>query len=372
MAKLVRHHRLLGHQLRHVHHKLNASTINLDVEKKSFQAVLPEVIDCAITRPKIKELPEVQTWLKQLLEYTLVGGKLGRGLMVPMGYKGFEEPEHFSEETLHSARVIGWCIEMLHSTFLILDDVMDGGKVRHGKPSWHLHRSVSVYAVNDAMMIQQAMRDVLDVYFRNSPIYNDLISYFNEAIYRATMGEHLDLCSNYNKEIDNMEIFNVSRVDDIAINKSSFYTFKLPIFVALFLVNNGQNMATTELHQFCIELGRLMQVQDDYMDAYGCVTVTGKNGRDIQEGKSTWLAVTALQRCNSAQRSIFKEYYGSNDLEHVQRIKQLYDELNLPEVYEQYELKMYEGLMRRINEVPHAGGRNYLLAILNFCFKRVS
>ncbi|CAH1640241.1 unnamed protein product [Spodoptera littoralis] len=242
-------------------------------------------------------------------------------------------------------------VQQLHSSFLILDDVMDGGKVRRGKPSWHLHRSASVYAVNDAFMIQQATMDVLEAYFRNLPIYNDLISYFNEAVYRVTMGEHIDLCSNYNKEIDNMEIFNMSRLDDIALNKSSFYTFKLPIFVALFLVNNGQNMATTELHQFCIELGRLMIVQDDYMDVYGCVKVTGKNGRDIQEGKSTWLAVTALQRCNSAQLSIFKEYYGSNDLEHVQRIKQLYDELKLPDVYEQYELKMYKRLLHRISEV---------------------
>ena len=49
----------------------------------------------------------------QLLEYSVTGGKLGRGLMVSIGYRMFEEPENYSEKTQHSARVLGWCVEMV-------------------------------------------------------------------------------------------------------------------------------------------------------------------------------------------------------------------------------------------------------------------
>ncbi|XP_050550687.1 uncharacterized protein LOC118266240 isoform X2 [Spodoptera frugiperda] len=347
------------------------SVPNVEKEKKAFQDVLPEFIDSVVTTTKIKELPEVATWLKQVLNYVLPGGKLSRGLITSVGYKMFEEPEYFSESTQHDAHILGWCIQMMHAVFFVLDDIADGGTMRHNKTCWHLQRSVGVYAVNDALMIQQAMMDMLKIHFGKLPIYNDLISYFNEAMYRATMGEHLDLSSNYNKHTDNIEIFNMGRLHDTAVNKTGCYSFKLPVFAALLLVKNGRQLATTELNELCYGIGRLMQVQDDYLDVYGTETITGKNGRDIQEGKCTWFSVTALQRCNSAQLSIFKEYYGSNDLEHVQRIKQLYDELNLRHVYEQYELKMYDDLLHQINELPHEGGRKLLTGILNSCFKRV-
>ncbi|CAH1640238.1 unnamed protein product [Spodoptera littoralis] len=372
MAKLVRYNRLCYNQLRPLHsNNLSVPIINLETEKKAFQDILPEFIDNVITRPKIKQLPQVATWMKQLLEYTLTGGKLGRGLMASTGYKMFEDPDQFSEKTQHSARLLGWCVEMLHTSLIVFDDVLDGGTVRHGKPSWHLRRSVGNHAFTDSMLIHHAMMDIIEMYFGKTPFYNTMSSYFHEASYRTTIAEHMDLCSSYNKDTDNIDIFTMNHLHDIAVYKSAYYSFKLPIFAALLLVKNGQNLATTELHEFCMELGILMQAQDDYLDAFCNETVTGKNGRDIQEGKCTWFSVTMLQRCNSAQLAIFKEYYGSNDLEDVKRIKQLYDELNLRDVYEQYEHKMYEDLLRRINEMPHAGGRTLLTGILNSCYKRV-
>ncbi|KAH9632602.1 hypothetical protein HF086_001845 [Spodoptera exigua] len=290
MSKLLQNSRLFYNQLRQLHsNNLSAPTPSVEKEKKAFQDVLPEFIDSVITTTKIKELPEVATWMEQVLKYVLPGGKLSRGLITSMGYKMFEEPEHFSERTQHDAHILGWCIQMMHASFLVLDDIADGATMRHNKQCWHLQRNVGLYAVNDALMMQQAMMDMLKTHFGNSPIYIDLINYFNE---------------------------------------------------------------------------------DDYLDVYGDETITGKTARDIQEGKGTWLSATALQRCDSAQLAIFKEYFGSNNLEHVKRIKQLYDELNLRHMYEQYELKMYEDLMRRIKEVPHAGGRILLSGILKSCFQR--
>ncbi|KAH9632603.1 hypothetical protein HF086_001846 [Spodoptera exigua] len=291
--------------------------------------------------------------------------------MASTGYKMFENPDDFSEKTQHSARLLGWCIEMLHTSLLVFDDVLDGGTVRHGKPSWHLRRSNSTHAFTDSMLIHHAMMDVIEMHFGNSPFYNNLTNYFHEGAYRAVIAEHMDLCSGYNKDMDNIEIFTMNHLRDIAIYKSAYYSFKLPLFAALLLVKDGKNLATPELHDFCMELGILMQAQDDYLDAFGNETITGKNGRDIQEGKCTWFSVTALQHCNSAQLSIFKEYYGGNDVEHVKRIKQLYDELNLRHVYEQYELKMYKDLLHRIRDMPLEGARTLLTAILNFCYKRM-
>uniref|UniRef100_A0A2A4JF30 Farnesyl pyrophosphate synthase n=1 Tax=Heliothis virescens TaxID=7102 RepID=A0A2A4JF30_HELVI len=347
---------------------ISVPTLNLNAEKRALQNVLPEVINTVLKGPKLSDLPDVRSWIRQLLEYTLCRGKLSRGVIVPAGYRMFEEPYNFSEETQHSARILGWCIEMLQTSYVIADDVIDRGTVRRGKPCWHLRPNVGVSAVNDAVLIQQCMMETLDIVFGKTPIYTDLLRYFNDAMYRATLGEHLDCATAYSKDKDNIHMLHMDHVNSIATHKTAYYSFKLPIFVALLLVKNGKEKASEELHNICMNIGRLMQCQDDYLDAYGDEIVTGKNGRDIQEGKCSWVAATALQHCNDAQRSIFKEYYGSNDPEHVKRIKRLYDELYLPLLYKACERTMYHDIVRQIQDVEHEGMRHFLLKVLNITY----
>lgn len=51
-------------------------------------------------------------------------------------------------------------------------------------------------------------------------------------------------------------------------------------------------------------MGDLYQIQDDYLDCFGDFEVFGKDSTDIQEGKCSWLIVTALQHVNPEQRKI--------------------------------------------------------------------
>lgn len=65
-----------------------------------------------------------------------------------------------------------------------------------------------------------------------------------------------------------------------------------------------------ELHRqveaLLLEMGHFYQIQDDYLDCYGDTKIIGKNSRDIQEGKCTWLIVSALQRVTPEQRKILE------------------------------------------------------------------
>ncbi|XP_047031313.1 farnesyl pyrophosphate synthase 1-like [Helicoverpa zea] len=374
MASLLRRSTLYCSQSRQLQKSAAASSVpnfNLNAERKAFKAVLPEVLDTVVGGPKLTGLPDVRRWIRQLLEYTLFGGKLGRGLMVSAGYRMFEEPYNYSEEMQHSARILGWCIEMLQTSYLVADDVIDGATVRRGKPCWHLRPNVGISAIKDFVLIQQCMMEMLDTVFGNTPIYLDLLRYFNESMYRTALGEHLDCSTAYSKEKNNIDMLHMDHVNAIAINKLAYYSFKLPIFVALLLVRNGKEKASQELINICMNLAGLVQYQDDYMDAYGNEIVTGKTGRDIQEGKCSWVAVTALQHCNDAQRSIFKQYYGSNDPEHVKRIKRLYDEVHLPQLYEACERTSHDDIVRQIQAIEHEGVRHFLLEVLNVTYKRV-
>lgn len=59
-----------------------------------------------------------------------------------------------------------------------------------------------------------------------------------------------------------------------------------------------------------LEAGQFFQAQDDFIDCFGDPEVSGKIGTDIQDGKCSWLAVVALQRCTDKQRQIMLDCYG--------------------------------------------------------------
>ena len=111
-------------------------------------------------------------------------------------------------------------------------------------------------------------------------------------------------------------------------------------------------------------------MQDDFLDCFGDPAVIGKNGTDIQDGKCTWLAVVALQRANPSQRQLIENHYGSSNFEDVQKIKDLYEELQLPHTYSVYEEATYDLLRTQIQQVTRGLPHDLFFKILDNIFRR--
>lgn len=76
-----------------------------------------------------------------MLDYTVPGGKLNRGMAVLdvlMALKGGS----VTKEEAFIANAIGWCIEFLQAYFLVADDIMDGSITRRGQPCWYKQEKV--------------------------------------------------------------------------------------------------------------------------------------------------------------------------------------------------------------------------------------
>eukprot|EP01018_Ginkgo_biloba_P010185 Gb_29810 [translate_table: standard] len=86
-----------------------------------------------------------------MLDYTVPGGKLNRGLSVIDSYRILKTGKEITEDEVFLGCVLGWCIEwvamkalfdiqilvwQLQSYFLVLDDIMDGCHTRRGQPCW--------------------------------------------------------------------------------------------------------------------------------------------------------------------------------------------------------------------------------------------
>jgi farnesyl diphosphate synthase len=107
-----------------------------------------------------------------------------------------------------------------------------------------------------------------------------------------------------------------------------------------------------ELKSIAISIGVYFQVQDDYLDCYGDITQTGKIGTDIQERKCSWLIVQAMKllKDDDKRREILRNNYGYDNQIKVQCVKDIYQELNLKQIYQEYEKITYENILKRINQ----------------------
>ena len=79
----------------------------------------------------------------------------------------------------------------------------------------------------------------------------------------------------------------------------------------------------------CFQMSYFQEFYHDFANCY-----VKKDGRDIEEGKLTWLIVVACQRANSRQKAILHESYGAGiegpETEaKAMAVRKVYKELNL-------------------------------------------
>lgn len=140
------------------------------------------------------------------------------------------------------------------------------------------------------------------------------------------------------------------RFKAIAKYKTGYYTFPLPVNLALYLADRPEPHLHRKVERVLLEMGDFYQVQNDFLDCFGDPSVTGKVGTDIEEGKCTWLVVKALERAGPAQRKALGENYGRNERGAVRAVKDLYEELELPRVYAEHEEESYRLICGQIEE----------------------
>ena len=279
--------------------------------------------------------------------------------------RALDEDEYFKAATL------GWMTELLQAFFLVSDDIMDSSITRRGKPCWYRHEGVGTIAINDAFMIESSIYVLLKRFFRSHPAYIDLVELFHEVTFQTELGQLCDLLTAPEDKV-NLDNFSIDKHSFIVIYKTAYYSFYLPVALALHMLNIGNPKNLKQAEDILIPMGEYFQIQDDYLDNYGDPEVIGKIGTDIMDNKCSWLVNQALAIATPKQRKILEENYGRKDRNKEVVVKKLFDEMQLDKTYHEYEENMVAEIKDKISDVDETEGlkKTVFDAFLSKIYKR--
>ena len=210
-------------------------------------------------------------------------------------------------------------------------------------------------AVNDAFMLESAIYVLLRRHFKAHPAYVDLMELFHDISFKTEVGQLCDLLTAPEDHVD-LDNFSLEKVRFIVIYKTAFYSFYLPVVLALHYLQIATPGNLEQARRILIPTGEYFQAQDDYLDAYGSPETIGKIGTDIQDNKCSWMVNQALSRASAEQRKVLDENYGRKDAEKEKKVKAVFAELQLDKVYAEFEEKTVGEIKARIEKLDESEG----------------
>ena len=137
-------------------------------------------------------------------------------------------------------------------------------------------------AINDAFMLESSIYLLLKKHFRSHPKYIDLLELFHEVTLKTEAGQLCDLITAPEDKVD-LSRFSYEKSKFIMVYKTAYYSFYLPVALALYYLDLATPQNLKQSHDILIPTGVYFQVQDDYLDIYGSPEQIGKIGTDIQD-----------------------------------------------------------------------------------------
>lgn len=228
----------------------------------------------------------------------LEGGKLTRPHLAVLGYQAFGGT--------NTERIItlGCAFELLHTSLLMHDDVIDNDFVRRGRDTLSARyrdealnqgktREIAEHAGHAAaviagdLLLASAIR-LAGLAADSLPAAGAIENTFHAAIHNAGAGELEDLLFSLVRTPATVQ--DVLRMEEL---KTATYSFQAPLQAGALLAGADAADAAA-LGDIGSQLGVAYQLIDDVLGTFGDPTVTGKSiESDLREGKSTVLTAIA-------------------------------------------------------------------------------
>ena len=269
---------------------------------------MPELLDSAIdgglraffaeARARAGHYGAHYAALWESMEQQSSGGKRVRPRLVWSAYRGF------GGEDRDLVTRVALAFELLHTAFLIHDDLIDRDTVRRGEPNvagrfaaraiehGADERASTVWGDTAAVLagdlaLSRAHRELAML-----PIEGErreaLLDILDRAVFISAAGELSDVVSSLHGATPAIE-----SVLTTLEQKTAVYSFEAPLAAGAVLAGAGEE-SVAALCRFGRLVGVAFQIADDVLGVFGDPVVTGKSASaDLREGKRTALIAHA-------------------------------------------------------------------------------
>lgn len=235
------------------------------------------------------------------------GGKRVRPSLCLMAHELYQP---LKQEVFYAALAL----ELFHNFTLIHDDIMDKAPMRRGRATVHVKYGLSAGILSGDVMNIYAYRALEAV---SADQLSRLFPLFNKTAIEVCEGQQLD--ANFEtlpwvKQEDYIEM--------ITLKTSVLLAVSLQIGAILGGADADQCLLLYELGK---HLGIAFQLQDDYLDAFGEASATGKQaGGDILEGKKTILHTLFWAKASKEDQAKYRQLFEQKGVGMVAQITALY------------------------------------------------
>jgi geranylgeranyl diphosphate synthase type I len=249
------------------------------------------------------------------------GGKRLRPAFAYWGWRGFVDPDDPAAEADDAVLRAVAALELVHSSALVHDDVMDGADTRRGRPATHigfagrhggddLDGDPTGFGVGAAILVGDLALVWSDELLRRSGISPAALArarpVWDTMRTEVTAGQYLDLLRAAGGLPGPAGALTVARY------KSAGYTVQRPLQLGAALACAGQGALET-CTAIGLPLGEAFQLRDDVLGVFGDPAVTGKSADDdLREGKRTLLVALTEESADGAGRALLAEALGNS------------------------------------------------------------
>jgi geranylgeranyl diphosphate synthase, type I len=258
--------------------------------------------------------PDLEEPLASLRQLVMAGGKRLRPAFCYWAFIGSggdpDDPQVIDA---------GAALEMLHTSALLHDDVMDGSTRRRGVEATHSdfgHRHTEAGWHGESRRFGEGVAILAgDLAF----VYADMLlgevppearSVWHQVRLEVNIGQYLDLLGTVRRQPSADLARRISQL------KSGMYTIERPLHLGAALAAPSKlSRLAGPLSSYGRPLGEAFQLKDDLLGVFGDPQSTGKPvGGDLREGKPTLLYALARDRATGPDGRFLAARYGSVDL----------------------------------------------------------
>jgi geranylgeranyl diphosphate synthase type II len=272
------------------------STTSNDAPPGRSDVALDGVLAEGLERARATGPAQLELWTA--LADATRGGKRFRPALVTAAHDALGGSDHVA------AAHLGAAVELLHTAFVVHDDVIDGDQVRRGRPNVsgtyarratgegaapgaadHLGLTAGILAGD--LALAAAIRTVATCPAEPATLAR-LLDLFDRALHTTAAGELADVRFSMGTVVPSL-----AESLTMEEQKTSAYSFELPLQAGAVLAG-AEDEVVTRLGEAGRMLGVAFQLQDDLLGVFGDPQVTGKSAlTDLREGKQTPLIAYA-------------------------------------------------------------------------------